>query len=72
MTAAASQEGGVPIAAAPVVPAAPATVGLGQSADEVKSALGTPTRVADLGNKVIFYYNGMKVTFKEGKVVDVQ
>jgi hypothetical protein len=72
VTAAASQEGGVPIAAAPVVPAAPATVGLGQSADEVKSALGTPTRVADLGNKVIFYYNGMKVTFKEGKVVDVQ
>jgi len=38
----------------------------------VKSALGAPTRVANLGNKTIYYYNGMKVTFNNGKVSDVQ
>jgi hypothetical protein len=38
----------------------------------VKASLGTPTRVANLGPKVIYYYNGMKVTFKDGKVSDVQ
>jgi len=70
VTAQASQETGVPIAAA--APAPPASIGVGQSADEVKAALGSPAKVADLGNKVIFYYSGMKVTFKEGKVIDVQ
>jgi hypothetical protein len=28
--------------------------------------------VANLGPKVIYYYNGMKVIFKDGKVSDVQ
>ncbi len=63
-------------AAAPAVPAAiaapPAAVSLGQTTDQVQSALGAPTRVANLGPKVIYYYNGMKVTFKDGKVSDVQ
>jgi hypothetical protein len=61
-----TQDNGTP------VQAATATVALGQSPDEVKSALGTPTRVANLGPKVIYYYNGMKVTFKDGKVSDVE
>jgi hypothetical protein len=69
VTAAVSQQSGVRIA---VVPVAPATVALGQTAEEVKAALGAPARIADLGNRVIFYYNGMKVTLKEGKVTDVQ
>jgi hypothetical protein len=38
----------------------------------VKSSLGNPTRIANLGTKVIYYYDGMKVTFKDGKVSDVQ
>ncbi|MGA7107616.1 MAG: hypothetical protein WBY75_07745 [Terracidiphilus sp.] len=60
-------------AAAPPAPAAPtATVELGQTTDQVKAALGTPTRIANLGPKVIYYYSGMKVTFKDGKVSDVQ
>jgi hypothetical protein len=34
--------------------------------------MGTPARVANLGSKVVYYYNGMKVTFNNGKVSDVQ
>ena len=59
-------------AAAPAAPAATATVELGQSTDQVQSALGAPARVANLGPKVIYYYSGMKVTFINGKVSDVQ
>ena len=58
--------------AAPAAPAATATVELGQSTDQVQSALGAPARVANLGPKVIYYYSGMKVTFINGKVSDVQ
>lgn len=53
-------------------PAAPASVQLGQSFDQVKAAMGAPTSVANLGPKVIYNYNGMKVIFKDGKVADVQ
>jgi hypothetical protein len=52
--------------------AAPASVEMGQSTDQVKGELGEPKRVANLGPKVIYYYDGMKVTFKDGKVSDVQ
>jgi hypothetical protein len=45
---------------------------MGQTTDQVTAALGAPTRIANLGPKVIYYYSGMKVTFKEGKVSDVQ
>ena len=38
----------------------------------MKAALGAPTSIANLGPKVIYYYNGMRVTFKDGKVSDVQ
>ncbi len=53
-------------------PAAGPSVEMGQTKDQVQAALGAPTRVADLGPKTIYYYNGMKVTFKDGKVSDVQ
>jgi len=62
----------VPPAQAPAAPAQPASVSLGQTTDQVKAALGNPTRIANLGTKVIYYYDGMKVTFKDGKVSDVQ
>ena len=61
-----------PADAAPPAPAAPASVELGQTPDQVQGALGAPKRVANLGPKVIYYYNGMKVTFTNGKVSDVQ
>jgi hypothetical protein len=72
----AAQDGGAPAgaaAAAPnTAPAAPESVALGQTTDQVQASLGAPTRIANLGPKVIYYYNGMKVTFKDGKVSDVQ
>jgi len=58
--------------AASAAPAAPASVELGQTTDQVKASLGEPTKMANLGPKVIYYYSGMKVTFKDGKVSDVQ
>jgi len=72
-----TQDTGVPISAAPAnlptaAPAAPATVALGQTPGQVQAAMGTPARVANLGSKVVYYYNGMKVTFNNGKVSDVQ
>jgi hypothetical protein len=69
VSAEASQDSGAPISAAP---AAPTSVELGQSADQVQAALGSPARVANLGPKTIYYYSGMKVVFKDGKVTDVQ
>jgi hypothetical protein len=50
----------------------PPSVALGQTVDQVKAILGTPTKTADLGPKTIFYYDGMKVVFKGGKVTDVE
>jgi hypothetical protein len=34
--------------------------------------LTPPARVANLGPKVIYYYSGMKVVFKNGVVSDVE
>ncbi len=53
-------------------PAATPTVDLGQTTDQVQAILGAPVRVANLGPKVIYYYNDMKVVFTDGKVTDVQ
>ena len=74
--ASAAAPDGTPAPASPDAPAAPpaqpASVEMGQTTDQVTAALGAPTRIANLGQKVIYYYSGMKVTFKEGKVSDVQ
>jgi len=71
--ASAAAPDGAPAPASPdAPPAQPASVELGQTTDQVTAALGTPTRIANLGPKVIYYYSGMKVTFKDGKVSDVQ
>jgi hypothetical protein len=73
VTSEAAQDSGAPGGAAAAVPAAPVQVDLGQTIDQVQAALGAPARVANLGPKVIYYYSGgMKVTFKDGKVSDVQ
>jgi hypothetical protein len=53
-------------------PATPASVALGQTPDQVQAVMGAPSRVANLGPKVIYYYQGMKVVFKDGRVTDVQ
>ncbi len=70
----AAPENGAPVSAAAdaSAPAAPPTVQQGQSFAQVESILGAPQRVARLGAKVVYYYNGMKVIFLNGKVSDVQ
>jgi hypothetical protein len=70
-TGGSSAIGGTAPAAAPST-AAPVTVALGQTVDQVTTALGQPTSVIDLGTKKIYKYPDMKVTFKAGKVADVQ
>jgi hypothetical protein len=68
-----------PPSAAPTrtVPAAPAaippTISKGQSIEQVVGILGNPRNIADLGGKKKMYiYKDLKVTFKDGKVADVQ
>lgn len=61
------------VAADPPPPAAaPATIAIGQTIDQVEASLGAPKRVVDLGAKKIYVYPDMKITFKDGKVSDVQ
>ncbi len=65
----------VPPSSAGVSPAAasaPARISEGQTVAEVTAALGAPKSVVKLGTKEIYVYQDMKVTFKGGKVSDVQ
>jgi hypothetical protein len=63
-------------AAAPATIAAPAAppvnISVGQSIDEVTASLGQPKSTVNLGAKKIYVYPDMKITFKDGKVSDVQ
>lgn len=52
--------------------APPATVELGQTFEQVEKALGKPSRIVNLGTKVTWIYDDMKVIFADSKVVDVQ
>jgi hypothetical protein len=52
--------------------AQPQTIQLGQTTDQVQAALGTPDKIVNLGAKQIWVYKDLKVTFKDGKVSDVQ
>ncbi len=61
-----------PIAPPPPPPAAPTTIALGQTVDQVTASMGAPTRIIDLGTKKIYVYKDMKITFKAGKVSDVE
>jgi len=61
---------GVAAAAAPSAP--PPTITLGQSMDQIRSALGAPPRIIDLGAKKTWVYSDMKIIFVNGKVADVQ
>jgi hypothetical protein len=60
------------VASAAPAPVATATISLGQSTDDVKAALGQPVRIINLGPKTIYQYKDMKITFKAGKVSDVE
>jgi hypothetical protein len=70
-----------PATFAPIAPppppqedAAPATanIGVGQTPDQVKAALGQPDKIVKIGSKEIYSYKNLKVTFVDGKVSDVE
>ena len=52
--------------------AAPVNIEVGQTIDQVTAALGSPKNIVSLGAKKIYVYKDMKITFKDGKVSDVQ
>ena len=52
--------------------AAPVNIEMGQTIDQVTAALGSPKNIVNLGAKKIYVYKDMKITFKDGKVADVQ
>ncbi len=59
-------------AAAAPQPATTVSITLGQTINQVTSSLGAPLAVIDLGSKKIYKYKDMKITFKDGKVADVE
>jgi hypothetical protein len=64
--------GGQPQRAAPQSTSAPAEVKIGQTTDQVTAALGQPLQIFNLGAKVVYKYQSLKVTFVNGKVSDVE
>ena len=52
--------------------AQPQTIQMGMTMDQVQGSLGTPEKIVNLGPKQIYVYKDLKVTFFNGKVVDVQ
>jgi len=55
-----------------IAPPPPPTIALNQTMDQVTAGFGQPLKVAKLGTMVIFYYKDMKVTFRNGKVSNVE
>jgi hypothetical protein len=56
---------------APIAPP-PAEISVGQTVEQVEAALGQPKSKVNVGTKKIYVYQDMKITFKDGKVSDVQ
>lgn len=77
--AGAQQQNAAPADAAPAPAdaappaAAPPPIKIGQTIDEVQANTNNGlVLAADLGDKKIYQYNGLKITFVKGKVTDVQ
>lgn len=66
------QQGGEQQAQQQQPEAEPQTIQMGMTADQVQAAMGKPTKMVNLGPKQIYVYKDLKVTFLNGKVVDVQ
>ena len=50
----------------------PQTIQMGMTTDQVTAAMGKPEKMVNLGPKQLYIYKDMKITFINGKVVDVQ
>jgi hypothetical protein len=59
-------------AAPPASAAPPVTISLGQTPDEVVNLIGQPGRILNLGNKTVYVYKDMKITFKLGVVTNIE
>jgi hypothetical protein len=57
---------------APAPAPQPVNIVVGETIDQVTAALGQPEKTVDLGSKKIYVYKDMKITFKDGKVSDVE
>jgi hypothetical protein len=53
-------------------PRRPVTVNLGQTIDQVVASMGQPPTKLNVGQKDIYVYKDLKITFIGGKVSDVQ
>jgi hypothetical protein len=51
--------------------AAPPTLTLGMSLDQVTAIQGQPLKVVDLGAKKVYLYKDLKITFTAGQVTDI-
>jgi hypothetical protein len=58
--------------APPAPPADPVKIELGQTTEQVVAAMGQPEKMVNLGEKQIYMYKDLKITFINGKVSDVQ
>jgi hypothetical protein len=47
-------------------------VGLGQTIEQVDQTFGAPQKILKAGAEVTYVYQGLKVTFENGKVTDLQ
>ena len=57
----------------PPVSGPPPTLSVGQTIEEVTAIEGTPTSIIDLGGKKIYVFkDGIKATFKSGKMTDIE
>ena len=62
-----------PAGSAPTAPPAePATIGIGQTVDQVTAALGPPLTIVKLGTKEIYVYKDLKITFLNGRISEVE
>jgi len=68
-----------PVAGEPTGDMAPASasdarpkIGEGSTFDDVKAAFGDPQKAVTVGEKTIWTYDGMRLVFLRGKVVEVQ
>jgi hypothetical protein len=59
---------------APIVapPAQPIQIDLGQTIEQVTAAMGTPLKIVDMNTRLIYVYKDLKITFKVGKVTNVE
>jgi hypothetical protein len=56
----------------PPPPADPVAIKVGQTIEQVVSAMGQPKSIMDLGTKKIYVYDGLKITFVGGKMTTAE